>query len=50
VGTAIFGEDFGCDFLAGVLLFGEVDAAVAALAQDFAHEDGVAFDLLHRHQ
>lgn len=48
--TAIFGENFGGNILAGGLLLCDVDAAVAALAQYFGHEDGVALDLLHRHQ
>jgi hypothetical protein len=48
--TTIFGENFSGNILAGGLLLGHVDAAVTALAQDFGHEDGVALDLLHRHQ
>jgi hypothetical protein len=49
-GTAVLGEDLGCHLLPCGLLLGQVDAAVAALAQNLSHVDGVALDLLHRHQ
>ena len=45
--TAVLGENFDGNLLACTVLLANVNAAVAALTQEFGHVDGVTLNLLH---